>query len=104
MEELAQDFGLLKCEGNCENEMEHLGYTSLPVFGHSEMSPCTMDADATPAGTVTVTVTAEPIGLATSTMSTIGSFATRAITAAQSVITESAQYVAYEEEGYEEED
>jgi hypothetical protein len=96
-EELAKDFGLLKCQGNCEDEINDLGYTSLPVLGHSEMSPCTIDADATPAGTVTVTVTADPPHPTASTMSTISNIASRALTAAQSMITESVEYAFYDE-------
>jgi hypothetical protein len=96
-EELAEKFGLLKCQdGNCEAEMEALGYASLPLVGHTaDLEPCTMDANATPAGTVTVTVTAAPLAdAAQSTMSTISGYATRAGEAAQSVITETAKYLA----------
>jgi hypothetical protein len=38
--------------------MEALGCSSLPVLGHSDMSPCTVDVNAAPVGTVTVTVAA----------------------------------------------
>lgn len=94
--ELAEKYGLLKCEGNCENEMEQLGIASLPVFGHTELAPCTMDAHATPAGTVTVTVTASPIVALPSTPSTMSRLATTALSAAKSVITESVQYALYD--------
>jgi chitinase len=97
-EELAERFGLLKCNGdNCEDEMQALGFSSLPVLGLTEVSPCTVDAGATPAGTVTVTVTASPLDAVPSAMSTISDLTTRVISAARSMITESVQDAFYDE-------
>jgi hypothetical protein len=78
--------------------MQTLDFASLAIHGHTELSPCTIEAEAYPAGTVivTVTVTASPVDAVPSTISTISSLTTRAISAARSMITGSVQNAFYE--------
>jgi hypothetical protein len=85
---------------NCEDEMQILGFASLPILSHTELLLCTVDAGATLAGTVTVTVTAIPVDAVPSTISTISDLTTRALSAARSMITESVQNVFYDEGDY----
>jgi hypothetical protein len=71
------------------------------IFGHTELSPCIIEAKATLAGTVTVTVTASPVDAVPSTISIISDLTTHAISAAQLMITKSVQNAFYEEGDYE---
>ncbi|KAF2130205.1 glycoside hydrolase family 18 protein [Dothidotthia symphoricarpi CBS 119687] len=72
-EELEKEFGLLRCQGD---------YSTT---------------------TFTVTVTAAPLNPVPTTMSTFSHIATQALSAAQSLITESVQYAFHGEEEYEDE-
>jgi chitinase len=92
-EELKDDFGFVRCEGNCQGEMQDLGFASLPVLPGAHEAPQTMEPCTTPAGTVTVTVTADPIDdVSSPTSTTFANTASRVLSAAQSMITEAAEY------------
>ncbi len=105
-QELLEEFGILRCQGDCTQEMEKLGYASLPVIENQNTSPPTVEAMITTPveAEVTAITTTTATNPGPTTLSTIMSAATRILQAAESLITASAQYALYEEELYDDGD
>lgn len=103
-EELLRDYGMLRCEGNCQWEMKDLGYASLPVLPNAGSGPRTMAEPCTTPGTTTFTVTAANPSTPTDTM--VAQTASRVLSAVSSVITEGVEYAFWDGErhGDDEED
>ncbi|KAI0546598.1 hypothetical protein F4679DRAFT_409115 [Xylaria curta] len=95
-EELLEDFGLLKCaDKECSRELDALGVASLPVIGAQLTSPQTVQATTT-SERDTVTVSATATESAYTTLSTIYSVASRVLSAAEALVTESVEHALYD--------
>lgn len=100
--ELLEDFGLLRCQDDSEDETKALGFASLPVIQNPNSSPRTKEPITTPAEISTASAIATAINSAPTTLSTIINAATQALSAAQSLITESVQYAFHDEDEHKE--
>jgi len=96
-EELLRDFDLLRCQGDCIEEMEQLGVASLPIMNNPNSSPRTQEATTTQTEHPTAVITATAANSTPTTMDTIVHAATQVLSAAQSLITQSVEHVFYDE-------
>lgn len=102
--ELLHEYGLVQCEGDCQQEMKDLGYASLPVLPNALSVPQTM-AEACPTpGTKTVTVTASPLRSSVPTATMVARTASRALSAVISVVTENAEFAFWDGEVHDDEE
>ena len=102
--ELLEQYGLLRCEGDCQWELKDLGYASLPVLPNADLGPRTMAEPCTTPGTTTVTVTAaSPVTPSTPTATMVAETASRVLSAISAVITEVVEYAFWDGERHDDE-
>lgn len=90
-EELLVDFGLLRCTGDCSDEMADLGYASLPLAEKTSVSlpeQVTAEATSTSGNGATATTLSTIVNAAASTI----------VAAAEALVTEMPEYPAFEDD------